>query len=46
VAGHADCALSFQPTAALTPGLLAALAALGVAALLPVMVKTVRARRV
>lgn len=45
-AGHADCALSFQSTAALTPGLLAALAALGVAALLPVMVKTVRARRV
>jgi uncharacterized membrane protein YdjX (TVP38/TMEM64 family) len=44
-AGSADCTLSFDPTAAVTPGLLAALAALGVAALLPVMVKTFKARK-
>lgn len=45
-AGHAGCTLSFDPAAAATPGFLAALAALGAAALLPVMVKKFNAREV
>jgi len=44
-AGHADCQLDFDPKAAATPQLLLALVALGVIALLPVIVKRVRAKR-
>lgn len=44
VAGQADCRLEFQINAALTPQLLAALAALGVLALIPVVVRRVRGR--
>jgi uncharacterized membrane protein YdjX (TVP38/TMEM64 family) len=43
-ADRADCRLAFHMNAALTPQLLAALAALGVLALLPVVVKRLRAR--
>ena len=43
-AGRADCRLKFHLDAAITPELLAALAALGVLALLPVVVKRLRAR--
>ena len=43
-AGRADCRLDFDPSVALTPELLAALAALGVVALIPVVVKRMRAR--
>jgi uncharacterized membrane protein YdjX (TVP38/TMEM64 family) len=43
-AGRADCRLKFQMDAAFTPELLAALAALGVLALVPVVVKRLRGR--
>lgn len=43
-AGRTDCRLEFHINAALTPELLAALAALGVLALVPVVVKHLRAR--
>jgi uncharacterized membrane protein YdjX (TVP38/TMEM64 family) len=43
-AGRSDCRLEFHMHAALTPELLGALAALGVLALLPVVVKRLRAR--
>jgi hypothetical protein len=43
-AGRSDCRLEFQIDAALTPELLGALAALGVLALVPVVVKRWRAR--
>jgi hypothetical protein len=45
-AGRSDCSLDFDVKAAVTPELLAALAALGVIALIPVVVKRWRARRV
>lgn len=44
-AGVAPCRLHFDPMAALTPELIAALVALGVLALLPVAVRHLRARR-
>jgi uncharacterized membrane protein YdjX (TVP38/TMEM64 family) len=44
-AGRSDCRLDFDVKAAVTTELLAALAALGVVALLPVIVKRLRARR-
>ncbi len=44
-AGRADCRLDFDLKAAVTPELLMALAALGVVALIPVVVKRLRARR-
>jgi uncharacterized membrane protein YdjX (TVP38/TMEM64 family) len=44
-AGRADCRLDFDIKAAITPELLAALAALGVIALIPVAVKRLRTRR-
>ena len=44
--GRADCRLDFDAKAAVTPELLAGLAALGLVALLPVVVKRLRARRV
>ena len=43
--GGVDCRLDFDLKALLTPELLAALAALGVLSLLPVLVKRLRARR-
>jgi uncharacterized membrane protein YdjX (TVP38/TMEM64 family) len=43
-AGRSDCRLVFHMKAAITPELLAALAALGVLALIPVVVKRLRAR--
>jgi uncharacterized membrane protein YdjX (TVP38/TMEM64 family) len=43
-AGRADCRLTFHMNAAITPELLAALAALGVVALIPVVVKRWRNR--
>jgi uncharacterized membrane protein YdjX (TVP38/TMEM64 family) len=43
-AGGADCRLEFHMKAAVTPELLAAFAALGVLALVPVLVKRLRAR--
>jgi uncharacterized membrane protein YdjX (TVP38/TMEM64 family) len=43
-AGHADCRLTFHMKTAITPELLAALAALGVLALIPILVKRWRAR--
>jgi uncharacterized membrane protein YdjX (TVP38/TMEM64 family) len=43
-AGRADCRLKFHMDAAITPELLAALAALGVLALIPIVVKRLRAR--
>jgi uncharacterized membrane protein YdjX (TVP38/TMEM64 family) len=43
-AGRVDCRLKFHMDTALTPELLAALAALGVLALVPVVVKRLRAR--
>jgi uncharacterized membrane protein YdjX (TVP38/TMEM64 family) len=43
-AGRPDCRLEFHMDAAITPELLAALAMLGVAALIPVVVKRLRAR--
>jgi len=43
-AGRADCRLAFHMNAAVTPQLLAALVALGVLALIPVVVKRLRAR--
>ena len=43
-AGRADCRLEFHMHAALTPELVGALVALGVLALLPVVVKRLRAR--
>jgi uncharacterized membrane protein YdjX (TVP38/TMEM64 family) len=43
--GRSDCRVSFEPTQVLTPQLLGALVALGVVALLPVLVKRWRARR-
>lgn len=45
-AGRTDCRLDFDVKAAVTPELLAALAALGVIALVPIAVKRWRARRV
>ena len=45
-AGRTDCRVDFDVKAAVTPELLAALAALGVIALIPVVVKRLRARRV
>jgi uncharacterized membrane protein YdjX (TVP38/TMEM64 family) len=44
-AGRTDCKLDFDFKAAVTPELLGALAALGVLALVPVVVKRIRARR-
>ena len=44
-AGRPDCRLDFDLTRRLTPQLLAALVALGVLALIPVVVKRLRARR-
>jgi uncharacterized membrane protein YdjX (TVP38/TMEM64 family) len=44
--GRVDCRLDFDAKAAVTPELLAGLAALGLVALLPVVVKRLRARRV
>jgi uncharacterized membrane protein YdjX (TVP38/TMEM64 family) len=43
-AGRSDCRLDFDLKAAVTPELLIALAALGVLALIPVVVKRLRAR--
>jgi hypothetical protein len=43
-AGRADCRLEFHMHNAITPELLAALAALGVLALVPVVVKRLKAR--
>jgi len=43
-AGRTDCRLEFHMNAAITPELLAALAVLGVVALIPVVVKRLRAR--
>jgi uncharacterized membrane protein YdjX (TVP38/TMEM64 family) len=43
-AGRVDCRLTFQAADALTPQLLAALVALGLLALVPVVVKRLRAR--
>jgi uncharacterized membrane protein YdjX (TVP38/TMEM64 family) len=43
-AGRADCRLEFHMNAAITPELLAALAVLGVVALIPVVVKRIRAK--
>ena len=43
--GRTDCKLDFDLKAAVTPELLGALAALGVLALIPVVVKRIRARR-
>jgi uncharacterized membrane protein YdjX (TVP38/TMEM64 family) len=43
--GRADCRVDFDLRAVVTPELVAALAALGVVALIPVIVKRVRARR-
>jgi hypothetical protein len=43
-AGRADCRLTFHPADALTPQLFAALVALGLLALVPVLVKRWRAR--
>jgi uncharacterized membrane protein YdjX (TVP38/TMEM64 family) len=42
--GHADCRLMFRPNDILTPQLIGALVALGVLALVPVVVKRFRAR--
>jgi uncharacterized membrane protein YdjX (TVP38/TMEM64 family) len=44
-AGRADCRLDFDPSAALTPQLIGALAALGLLALVPVLVRRVLARK-
>jgi uncharacterized membrane protein YdjX (TVP38/TMEM64 family) len=44
-AGRIDCRLEFHASAAITPEVLAGLVALGVAALIPVVVKQVRRRR-
>ena len=44
-AGRADCRLTFHMNAAITPELLAALAALGVVALIPVVLRRMRARK-
>lgn len=44
-AGRADCRLDFELGQAATPELLAALVALGVVALIPVLLKRLRARR-
>jgi len=43
-AGRSDCRLDFDMTAAVTPELLAAIAALGVVALIPIAVRRLRAR--
>lgn len=43
-AGRADCRFDFEPRAAMTPELLTALIALGVLALVPIVVKRWRAR--
>jgi uncharacterized membrane protein YdjX (TVP38/TMEM64 family) len=43
--GRTDCRLDFDIKAAVTPELLGALAALGVLALIPIVVKRIRARR-
>jgi len=43
-AGRPDCRLEFHMKAALTPELLGAFVALGVLALIPVVVKRLRAR--
>jgi uncharacterized membrane protein YdjX (TVP38/TMEM64 family) len=43
-AGRSDCHLNFDPTQVLTPQLLGALVALGIVALVPVVVKRWRAR--
>ena len=43
--GAADCRLDFRLTTAITPELIAALAGLGVLALIPVVVKRIRGRR-
>jgi len=45
-AGRADCRLDFDVKTAVTPELLTALAALGVLALVPVVVRRLRARRI
>jgi uncharacterized membrane protein YdjX (TVP38/TMEM64 family) len=44
-AGHADCRIAFNLDNVLTPKLIAALAGLGVLALLPVALRHIRARR-
>jgi uncharacterized membrane protein YdjX (TVP38/TMEM64 family) len=44
-AGRDDCEMRFEPGALLTPELIIAFVALGVVALIPVVVKRVRARR-
>jgi uncharacterized membrane protein YdjX (TVP38/TMEM64 family) len=44
-AGRSDCRLTFDATDALTPQLIGALVALGLLALVPVVVKRLRARR-
>jgi len=44
-AGRADCRIHFDPTQVLTPQLVGALVALGIIALVPVVVKRWRARR-
>jgi hypothetical protein len=43
--GRSDCQVTFDPTHVLTPQLVGALVALGVVALVPVVVKRWRARR-
>ena len=43
-AGRADCGVELNPTVALTPELLAALATLVVVGLVPIIVKRIRAR--
>ena len=45
-AGGTNCALDFNLKAAITPQLIAALVALGFLALIPVVVKRLRARRI
>ena len=44
-AGRADCRVDFDPGAVLTPQLIAALLALGLLALVPVLVRRMAARR-
>lgn len=44
-AGRSDCEMTFEPGALLTPELIVAFVALGLVALIPVVVRRVRARR-
>jgi uncharacterized membrane protein YdjX (TVP38/TMEM64 family) len=44
-AGRQDCRLNFDTSAAITPQLIAALVALGLVSLLPILIKRIRGRR-